>query len=304
MRSINLNLFKVFAAIYSQRNLTYAGEQLGMTQPAVSRALERLNLIFNERLFVRIEGEMRPTRTTEMIAPLIIEGVAMLESAVDMASDFEPGKLQSTLKLGLNDYSMAIILPHLSRRLKQLAPSLFISTTQTNYLDAPGQLERSEIDCAIVSSLPDRSRLAVEPLFRDDYVVVSALDHPSVHDSLTLEQYLAAEHLLVSYVGSRSGWVDETLADLGKSRKVACSVHDFSACPQILLAQPYVCTLPRRLALLFAKTCPIRINELPFDSKIHLFHFIRAFQVTTNPISNWVRDQVVATCQELGLHQP
>lgn len=307
LRSINLNLFKVFAAIYSQRNLTHAGEQLAMTQPAVSRALERLNLIFNERLFVRIDGEMRPTRTAEMIAPLIIEGLAMLESAADMADEFIPEKLSTTLKIGLNDYSMAIVLPALTRRIKTLAPSIFISTSQTNYLDAPGQLERAEIDCAIVSSLSDRSRLAVEPLFHEDYVVICASDHPvlgncvgnSADTTMTLEHYLAEEHLLVSYVGSRSGWVDDTLTDLGRTRRVAGSVHDFSAAPQILLTQPYLCTLPRRLALQFARTHPLRVHELPFESKVHVFHFIRAFQTTTNPVSNWIRDQVMATCKEL-----
>lgn len=300
LRSVNLNLFKVFASIYSQRNLTYAGEQLAMTQPAVSRALERLNLIFNERLFVRIDGEMRPTRTAEMIAPLIIEGLAMLESAADMAGEFVPEKLATTLKIGLNDYSMAIVLPALTRRIKLLAPSIFISTSQTNYLDAPGQLERAEIDCAIVSSLSDRSRLAVDPLFHEDYVVICAADHPVVGAGLTLEQYLAEEHLLVSYVGSRSGWVDDTLTDMGRTRRVAGSVHDFSAAPQILLTQPYLCTLPRRLALQFARTYPIRVHALPFASKVHVFHFIRAFQTATNPVSNWIRDQVVATCKELA----
>ena len=299
LRSINLNLFKVFAAIYSQRNLTHAGEQLTMTQPTVSRALERLNLIFNERLFVRIDGEMRPTRTAEMIAPFILEGLAMLESAADMAGDLAPLHLSTTFKIGLNDYSMAIVLPSLIRRVKKLAPAVFISTSQTNYLDAPSQLARYEIDCAIVSSLSDRSRLAVEPLFREDYVVISALDHPDLPATMSLDTYLSAEHLLVSYVSSRSGWVDDTLAAMGKTRKVAGSVHDFSAAPQILLSQPYLCTLPRRLALQFARSYPIRVDELPFESKVHVFHFIRAFQVTTNPLSNWFRDQVVATCQEL-----
>jgi LysR family transcriptional activator of mexEF-oprN operon len=300
LRPVDLNLFKVLTSIYSQRNLTHAGAQLAMTQPAVSRALERLNHVFNERLFVRIDGEMRPTRTAEMVAPLVFEGLALLEAAVAMASGFDPQSLSTTLKLGLNDYGAAIVLPTLVKRMNEQAPSVFLSTVPANYLDAPGQIERCEIDCAIVSSLPAGNRLAADPLFREDYVTISANDHPTIGNSLSLEQYLAAEHLLVSYIGNLSGWVDETLAEMGKKRRVVGSVHSFNAVTQLLLTRPYLCTLPRRLAHHFAKTYPIRINELPFASETHLFQFIRPRHLTKNPISNWIRDQIVESCQNLA----
>ncbi|WP_236250911.1 LysR family transcriptional regulator [Jeongeupia sp. HS-3] len=299
LRPIDLNLFKVLLSIYNQRNLTHAGKQLAMTQPAVSRALERLNYIFNERLFVRIDGEMRPTRTTEMIAPLIFEGMALLEAAVNMASGFDPKHISTSLKLGLNDYGIAIVLPKLIQRVSDQAPSVFLTTMPATYQDAHELIERSEIDCAIVSSLPNCNRLATDPLFREDYVAVCSNQHPSISDGLDLTQFLAAEHLLVSYKGHLSGWVDERLAEMGKKRRVVGSVHSFNAIPELLCQRPYLCVLPRRLAQHFAKAYPLRINELPFPSENHLFHFIRLRHLTKNPISNWIRDQVVETCQEL-----
>ncbi|MFD2273454.1 LysR family transcriptional regulator [Undibacterium arcticum] len=117
---------RFFSAVYSlKKNLTHAGDKLAMTQPAVSRALDRLYHLFNERLFYRTEGEMRPTRTAEILAPLILEGLALLETATLTTSDFNPAELAVQFKLGANDYVSAVILPQLVALISRRAPSIF-----------------------------------------------------------------------------------------------------------------------------------------------------------------------------------
>lgn len=300
LKAVDLNLFKVFASIYNQRNLTRAGVQLAMTQPAVSRALDRLNHVFSEKLFTRIEGEMRPTRMAEMVAPRIFEGLALLEAAVELANGIEPAQLAATVRLGLNDYGSTILLPMLTKRVSEAAPSVFLTTIPATYMDAAEQIERCEIDCAIVSSLPRSDRLAADPLFSEDYVVVCAQDHPLIQEQLSLQDYLASDHLLVSYVGRMCGWVDECLAEMGLQRRVVGSVHIFGAVPNLVLTRPWLCTIPRRLAQHFAMSYPIRVHELPFKSEQHLFYFIRPRHLTKSPVSNWLRNQIVEACQELS----
>lgn len=301
-KSVDFNLFKVFAAVYSFKNLTRAGDRLALTQPAVSRSLERLHHLFNERLFCRAEGEMRPTRTAELLAPLILEGLALLDAAVAMSADFDPEDLPLTLKLGGNDYVSTVILPKLVARIHQRAPSVFLATTPCTYLDAAHLLQRDAVDCAITSSLPSGERMASQPLFREDYVVISACDHPLMKGKqcLDLGNYLACDHILVSYTGSREGWVDERLAEMGLRRRVIASTHMFLAVPHIINSQQYLCTLPRRLAIQFAHSHPIRIYELPFESQSHLFHLVWPRHQSKNPISAWLRSQIIETCFDLN----
>ncbi|HBZ95793.1 MAG TPA: LysR family transcriptional regulator, partial [Pseudomonas sp.] len=52
LTKVDLNLFIVFDAIYTEANLTRAGQIVGITQPAVSNALARLRETFNDPLFV------------------------------------------------------------------------------------------------------------------------------------------------------------------------------------------------------------------------------------------------------------
>ena len=301
-KAVDLNLFKVFAAVYNLRNLTHAGEQLSLTQPAVSRSLDRLHHLFNERLFYRAEGEMRPTRTAEMLAPQILEALSMLDTAVASSVEFNPEELAVTFKLGGNDYVSSVILPSLVARISERAPSVFLATIPCTYLDASTLLQRNVIDCAITSSLPSGERMAAQPLFREDYAVISTLDHPMLKNGqpLDLETYLACDHILVSYTGSRDGWVDERLAEMGRQRRVIASTHMFLTVPHIIHARPYLCTLPRRLAMQFAKAHPIRVSELPFESQTHLFHLVWPRPQSRNPISTWLRSQIIETCAELG----
>lgn len=87
----------MFAAVYNIRNLTHAGDQLAVSQPAVSRSLDRLHHLFKERLFCRINGEMRSTRTAELIVPFILEGLALLETAASITVEINLETLNVTV---------------------------------------------------------------------------------------------------------------------------------------------------------------------------------------------------------------
>lgn len=53
LRSVDLNLLTVFDAVMQMQNITRAANSLGMSQPAVSNAVARLKVMFNDELFVR-----------------------------------------------------------------------------------------------------------------------------------------------------------------------------------------------------------------------------------------------------------
>lgn len=301
LKPADLNLFKTFAAVYKLRNLTHAGEFLAISQPAVSRSLDRLNHLFKERLFCRIEGEMRPTRTAELIAPLILEGLYMLETAASMTDEVDLGTLDATFKVGGNDYVSAVILPGLVNLLQQRAPNVFLASIPCSYAEAGQLIQRCAIDCAITSSLPEGERVGAEPLFCEDYVVIASRGHPVLgeRDAIDLATYVACDHLLVSYSGSKNGWVDERLAEMGQKRRVVGSTHMFLSIPLIICQQPYLCTLPRRLARQLQNNYPIRLYELPFASKSHLFHLIWPRHQSRNPVFAWLRDQIIEACSRL-----
>ncbi|EAR09737.1 LysR family transcriptional regulator [Reinekea blandensis] len=88
----DLNLYRVFLTIYRTRNLTHAGEQLGVTQPAVSNALSRLRTIYDDPLFVRHGKWMRPTLKTEQIIPDVMQALQLLADTLAPETSDQPSE--------------------------------------------------------------------------------------------------------------------------------------------------------------------------------------------------------------------
>ena len=61
LRTVDLNLLTVFDAVMQEQNITRAAHSLGMSQPAVSNAVSRLKVMFNDELFVRYGRGIQPT---------------------------------------------------------------------------------------------------------------------------------------------------------------------------------------------------------------------------------------------------
>lgn len=61
LRMVDLNLLTVFDAVMQEQNITRAAHTLGMSQPAVSNAVSRLKVMFNDELFVRYGRGIQPT---------------------------------------------------------------------------------------------------------------------------------------------------------------------------------------------------------------------------------------------------
>jgi DNA-binding transcriptional LysR family regulator len=301
LNAVDLNLLKIFREVYQVRNVTRASDNLAMTQPAVSRALDRLRHLYKEKLFYREGGEMLPTRTAQNIAPFVIEGLSQLEAAINLARQFDPVGAATVVKLGANDYVASLIVPQLIETLSLEAPSVFLSTVPATYEDAAALLFQNKIDCAIVSSVADDPRIARQPILSEDYVVVSARDKLCVSAELSLDEYLACDHVLVSYSGAQSGWVDERLAEIGRRRRVISSVHLFAAVPHIILGKDYLCTLPRRIAMRLAANHPLTIHALPhpLKSKEHTFNLIWLHSLTPSPTMHWMHEKIADTCKAL-----
>lgn len=65
LAAINLNLLVAFEALLEQRSITKAADQLQMGQPAMSAALSRLRVLFEDRIVC----EVRATDATDAQSP-------------------------------------------------------------------------------------------------------------------------------------------------------------------------------------------------------------------------------------------
>ena len=261
LSNVDLNLFAVFDAIYTERNLTRASKILFVTQPAVSNALKRLRLTFNDPLFIRTPHGVAPTPVAENVSPAIKQALHLLNASLIEGEQFVPASSSKLFSFSVHDSTEALLVPKLMHQLATLAPSVSIECFPVSRKNVARELASGELDFALDIPLFSTPQLCRQHLGTERYVCMLRPDHPDVGSSLSLEQYLDLEHIHVSGRRRGIGHVDMALERLGRQRKIRLRMKNYMAGPQIVRSTNLALTIPRN-----AVPMPeMKTLELPFN---------------------------------------
>src|SRR5437764_3777908 len=119
--ALDLNLLRVFEALMQERSATRAGERLGLTQSAISHALNRLRYVLKDELFLRGPDGMQPTERAAEIAPRLRQGLLQLQLAL-APTDLVPETTDRRFTVTCTEYAGAVLIPGVIARLRKQAP--------------------------------------------------------------------------------------------------------------------------------------------------------------------------------------
>ena len=150
LKETDLNLFIAFDVIYTEKNLTKAGQVLGITQPAVSNALSRLRDLFGDELFIRTSKGMIPTPVANNIIKDVRSALNLIKNTISETEKFDPSTAEMTFKISIGDSSEYRLLPLLIKELAEVAPKIKVETYLTPRKDAPIELSSGTIDLVLI----------------------------------------------------------------------------------------------------------------------------------------------------------
>ncbi|SHF99913.1 DNA-binding transcriptional regulator, LysR family [Microbulbifer donghaiensis] len=290
LQQMDMNLFLVLEAIYNERNLTRAAEQLHITQPAVSNALARLRRTLDDPLFTRTTGGMSPTPLTERIMPKVHEALVLLGGSLREQRHFDPATADKTLRLSMNDMAETLLLPRLLERLQQVAPGISVESYYVPRNQLVKELAANMLDFGLDISLATTTQLQQQSLINDRYLCMLRADHPlAKQDSLTLEQYLKLDHIHVSSRRAGPGVVDIALNKVGRRRNIKLRVQHYRVAPLVVLRTDLALTIPASLANQY----PARLFELPFQVPRMDWHLLWHNNQHDDPANRWLREQLL-----------
>ncbi|PDT47725.1 MULTISPECIES: LysR family transcriptional regulator [Sinorhizobium] len=273
--SIDLNLLVVFDALVAEGHATRAAQRIGLTQPAVSHALNRLRALFGDPLFIRSPRGMVPTPAALDAAPAIRSILEQVEGVLRGGRIFEPEESGRQFVIGLSDYAAFVLLPQLTARMEREAPKISLVIRNTSHSVGLPMLEEGSVEL-IAGNFPEPpSHLRDELLYEEDFVCAGRGDHPALADPLDLDRYLCLRHLQVSTRGNPHGYVDAVLAERGLKRKIAVTVGHFLMAPLLVESSNLVATEPRRLFGSLPSPLPLRFFPPPID--IRPFRVVQAW---------------------------
>ncbi len=261
LQNVDLNLFIVFETIYTERNLTRAAEVLCITQPAVSNALNRLRKTFNDQLFVRTPSAMVPTPVAENIISRVREALQLMGTSLAEADQFSPAISEKTFVISMNDIAESLLLQPLITQIQSLAPGVSVESYTVPRNEIAKELAAGTIDLALDIPSVATPQLCTIPILKDHYMCAVRPDHPSVGDSLSLEEYLNLKHVHVSSRRKGLGYVDFALSRQGKKRNIQLRLRGHQAVADIVNKTDLAVTLPMGLG----RHLGLKLLDLPLD---------------------------------------
>ena len=274
-RTLDLNLLRVFDEVMAERSLTRAARNLSLTQPAVSNALRRLRETLGDELVQRSGQGMAPTPRALVIWPAVREALRQLQASL-IPDEFVPGRATSSFVLAMADATAAELIPGLSDILEQEAPGVSLRVIPLTTRDPRQLLDSQACDLAVghfPSVLPDLTAKAqngetmpffFQRLYNSEYVCVMRKDHPLATGQLSLDDFCAARHMLVSFSGRPYGFIDESLTALGRERRVVLTVNQFFTAGRVVAHSNLLTVLPRHFVRVTGIARQLALQPLPF----------------------------------------
>jgi DNA-binding transcriptional LysR family regulator len=309
---LDLNLLRVFDVMLEERSVTRAGARLGLTQSAISHALNRLRYALDDELFVRGPGGMHPTARAAEMGPQVHAALVQLQAAVAPA-DFAPATSERRFVLAAGSYSCAVLTPPLVSRMAADAP--FAELVVAPYTpDVFDQLDAHRLDFIVGNVAAAPARFGHEVIVNETMAWVVRADHPLAQlNRVELEDLVSTPHVVIASgrqvfeeaserrgVVTRSSWEDAgafeaALAAHGLQRRIGLRVPDSYSAIAVVARSDMVTLIPRRLALLSAQQGRLKLIEPPYQSPAVNLSLVYLKERLIEPAIAWMRDLIRLT---------
>jgi DNA-binding transcriptional LysR family regulator len=299
LSQVDLNLFVVLEAIYREGNLTRAGRQLKLTQPAMSHALKRLRELLKDPLFIREGTSMVPTPFSRNMINDVRHALQILEVNLYENRNFEPAHTRRNFMVGFWELMESMILPSLARTLTRAAPEISVTTLRLKRREIEAELSSGALDLALDVPITMSESIRRKPLFSDRVVVVARRSHPAIGRELDLETYLSQDHILVSSRRHGPSLVDAELNRKGKNRRIVLRCQNYFAACRAASQTDMLLTMPEHYAEMLNSNFENRLYPFPLKSlqtlDIHMYWHESA---DNDPPNRWLREEITRIVDE------
>ena len=273
--TIDLNLMRVFLAIWDSHSLTLAADRLALSQPAVSHSLKRLRDVFQDPLFVRTNDGMQPTAAAMRLHGPIDRGIELIYGAMQRHVGFDAATSTRRFRISMSDMSAFYFLSPLLAAFETTAPGVGLEIAAVPLANVEAGMRSGDIDLAI-GYVPGLSSDCVsETLFQDGYVCMVRAGHPLAKRPLTRERLSELRFVFTDSGATGHGSTEKWLGQLDIRRNIVLHLPHFIAAPEIVRSTDLAVIFPRSIAERFNRNRGYKLLQLPFELppievKLHL----------------------------------
>ena len=290
INTLDFNLLKVFDALYRERNVSRAGEHIGLAQSSMSNALSRLRDQFDDPLFQRTPQGMVPTQRAEELAPAVQQVLAQVSDML-VPAVFDPAQVDESVAIAASDLTVMTLAPALMSRLSGIAPGMQLNFIPLDKQQLFTQLDNGAVQLALGTFSKVPARFRRRTLYQDRFICIARREHPLLREPLTLEGYTQQQHLLMTLNADQTGVIDRELRKLGHSRRIAMTCAQFSPLAEVVAKTDLIATVPASLRGIAARA-GCQLLPLPFEMADWDTELIVTQKFSASPLGRFLWEQI------------
>lgn len=305
LRQVDLNLLTIFESLMQTHNLSHTAEILGMTQPAVSQSLKRLQRMYNDPLLVHSNRKMHPTLKAQSIFPAVVEILEKVRFTLPIKGSFSPKELNLEFRINIPYLDHYPFIFEFIKQINEQAPYIKVSLTN-NLLDDPEKSFRNkEYDLQIDIFDINNTACFNKVLYTDHPVIIARKDHPRLGNAskLTLEQYLFEHHAVLSPTTKATHPLSQ-IVNAVRDRKIGFTASNFKDIIEAVLVSDVIATTPKGNTHSSRIADNLTMMPIPFKSEREMLIYMSWHtNVEHYQPHRWIRDLLSTICKDYDVEK-
>lgn len=264
-KGLDLNLLVALDVLLAERSVTQAAARLHLTQSAMSGALARLRGTLNDELLVQSGRKMVLTPFAEELRDQVRQILTLVDSTMRSNPGFRPETSQRHFRIAASDFVNEVVMVPVQREVHRTAPGISLDLLPVISDEVFAQLHRGEMDLVIAPPEYCDPGNSQAELFSDSWVCIAWAENAAVGPTMSREQYLAMDHVVLQPYGRSVALDEQHLSAMGLERRVKVTAPVFTLIPQLVVGTDRIATVPARLPEIHRYARFLKSSKLLFD---------------------------------------
>jgi DNA-binding transcriptional LysR family regulator len=300
VRSVDFRLLLAFDALIAERHVSRAAAALGLSQPAMSHALAKLRLQFDDPLLARTSIGFEPTpKALELIDP-VREAIRQVNGLFTQGQIFDPLTSADVFTVRMGDMNEVLFLPELLRRLQERAPNIGLTVQHLPPSETVRALEASAIDFAVSALIKHSKSVESLELAKDRMVCIMRKGHPAATGRLTMRDFLALRHLRIVQSAGDTRFVEQALLKRGLQRRIVATTPHWLAASYLIERSDLVTALSESMVRQLNGDGRFTIRPLPVGGAEFSWRLYWHRRYDARPAHRWIRTMFEAVAREMA----
>ncbi|AYF43772.1 transcriptional regulator, LysR family [Halobacteriovorax sp. BALOs_7] len=292
IRNFDLNLLVIFKDLFNTLSVSQTATNLGLSQPAVSHALNRLRDSLNDELFIRTARTFIPTDKAIQLGSFLETYLNELESNLFEQEGWDSHNSSKEFRVSGTAFDSFMWVPKLMESLVESAPRLKVTMKGIVLEDFLDRMIRGEIDLSFAGNLDEINNFSIETLGTHDFCIIASKSNSQYKKKISLKQYLKAGHVLYTPTEKPGSDIDNYLSSIGESRNILVKTSYLNSIPRLVEKRNMLSMVPLAYGKTVAKYFDLKLYDVPFEVSPFKHQMVWHKSRQNSSSHKWLRDYI------------